>query len=217
MNRRYKKISNPSNITNLLSSHIENNFKEYLIVSIVFFIGIIVGIIFINRASENQKNEISIHIGTFTTSLKADKTVDEVALLVESLKKNILLAIFLWFMGSTVVGISIVYLTIVFRGFCLGYTISSIILSLGIGKGILFIISTILFQNILFIPSIIILAVSGIRLHNSILKDRRKENIKIEIIRHTILSFLILAILIVSSLIEVYISKNILLFTIKYI
>ena len=74
-----------------------------------------------------------------------------------------------------------------------------------------------LLQNILFIPCIFILAVSGIRLHNSILEDRRKENIKLKIIRHTIISLMVFVVLIISSLIEVYISKNILLFTIKYI
>ena len=37
----------------------------------------------------------------------------------------------IWFMGLTVIGIFVVYLIICFRGFCFGYTISSIILALG--------------------------------------------------------------------------------------
>lgn len=55
------------------------------------------------------------------------------------------------------------------------------------------------------------------RLHNSIMKDKRKENIKLEILRHTLVSLLVLGILILSSFIEVYVSKNILLLIIKYI
>lgn len=61
------------------------------------------------------------------------------------------------------------------------------------------------------------LAVSGMKIHNSIMEDRRRENIKVEILRHTIFSLFVLILLIVSSLIEVYISKNLLLFLIKYI
>ncbi|MBO4815454.1 MAG: stage II sporulation protein M [Clostridia bacterium] len=72
-------------------------------------------------------------------------------------------------------------------------------------------------QNILFIPCILMLAVSGMKIHNSIMEDRRRENIKVEILRHTIFSLFVLILLIVSSLIEVYISKNLLLFLIKYI
>ena len=72
-------------------------------------------------------------------------------------------------------------------------------------------------QNIIFIPCILTLAVSGINLHNSIMENRRKENIKVEILKHTALSTIIMIILILVSFIEVYISKNIMLFFIKYI
>lgn len=85
------------------------------------------------------------------------------------------------------------------------------------GKGIIFLLSTVFLQNIIFIPCILALSVSGLKLHNSIVKDRGRENIKLEVIRHTLFSLVVLALLIVSSVIEVYISKNILLFFVKYI
>jgi len=62
-----------------------------------------------------------------------------------------------------------------------------------------------------------VLAVSGIKLHNSIIKNKKKENIKLEIIKHTVVFFIVLLILICGSLIEVYLSKNALLLFIKYI
>ena len=216
MNRRYKRRNGSSKIVESMQYHLEKNLKAYIIVSLIFLIGIIIGIIVINNSSEDQKEEISTYIYTFTNDLKENKNINDIALLLNSVKKNTLLVIFLWFMGSTVIGMSIVYITICFRGFCFGYTISSIILALGNGKGIIFAILTLLLQNIIFIPSIFALAVSGINLHNSIMEDRRKENIKVEILRHTAISVIILAFLVVSSLIEVYISKNFLLFFIKY-
>lgn len=85
------------------------------------------------------------------------------------------------------------------------------------GKGILFLLSSLLLQTILFIPCILALAVSGMRLHNSIMQDKRRENVKIEILRHTLFSLFILVILILASFIEVYISKNLLLLLIDYI
>ncbi len=217
MNRRYEYKRKESKIKELIVSHLENNIKEYTIISIIFFIGIIIGIIFINKASETQISEINNYIYTFVQDLKNDSNINELLLLKDSLRKNCVLAIFLWFMGSTVIGISIVYITICFRGFCLGYTISSIISSYGVGKGILFLSSTILLQNILFIPCIIVLAVSGMKLHNSIMKDKRRENIKLEILRHTIISLFILFILVFSSFIEVYVSKNLLVSIVKYL
>ena len=210
MNRRYsRKRRKTSKIKETLLIHIENNLREYVIVTIIFLVGIIIGVIFINNISVEQKTEINNYISEFISNLKENSNVNEFALLKDSISKNCVLAIFLWFMGSTVIGISIVYLIICFRGFCLGYTISAIILTCGTGKGILFLASTILLQNILFIPCVLALAVSGMRLHNSIIKDGRRQNIKLEILKHTVFSMILLILLILSSVIEVYVSKNI--------
>lgn len=143
MNRRYIKKREGYKLKNLVLTHIENNIKNYAIVSIIFFIGIVIGVIFINNTSEAQSNEITNYITSFSEDLKENQNINNMLLLKDSIKKNVVLCVFLWFMGSTVIGISIVYLTICFRGFCLGYTISSIILSFGIRKRyIIFIINT---------------------------------------------------------------------------
>lgn len=219
MNRRRYNIlrSNNSRIKEVIFSHVESNLREYIIFTVIFLIGIIVGVIFINNVSENQGLEINNYITSFISSLKENKEINDMVLLKDSIKKNIVLAIILWFMGSTVIGISIVYLIVAFRGFCLGYTISSVIATCGLWKGILFVLSTVFLQNIIFIPCIIALSVSGMRLHNSIMKDRRKENIKLEILMHTFFSALMLVFMIISSFIEVFVSKNILVWIIKYL
>lgn len=134
MNRRYKYKKKQSKIKEIIISNLEKNIKEYTIISIIFLIGIVAGVIFINNATEMQASEINNYIYTFVQDLKNDSNINEMLLLKDSIKKNCVLAIFLWFMGSTVIGISIVYITICFRGFCLGYTISSIIASYGIRK-----------------------------------------------------------------------------------
>ena len=159
MNRRYRRKRKDSKLRQMILTHIENNIKNYAIVSIIFVIGIVIGVIFINNTSETQSSEITNYITSFSQDLKENQNIDNLLLLKDSIKKNIALAVFLWFMGSTVIGISVVYLTICFRGFCLGYTISSIILSLGIRKrnGV-FIIST--FTSNYFIYSMYIVTCS---------------------------------------------------------
>lgn len=119
-------------------------------------------------------------------------------------------------MGCTIIGIPVVYALITYKGFSLGYTISTIIFTLGTGKGIVFSIITLLLQNLITIPAILALAVSGIKLYQSMMKDKRKENIKIEMVRHTIFSLFMLLLLMVSSIIEVYGSNSILSLCISY-
>lgn len=191
---------------NILLTHINNNKKEYIITLVIFLIGLVVGVFIINNATETQSQEISSYINSFISSLKQSQNIDKLLYLKESIFKNIGLAIFLWFVGSTVIGIPIVYGMVAYRGFTIGYTISSIIATLGTKNGILFSVSSIFLQNILIIPCILALAVSGTKLYKSIMKDKRKENIKLEIIRHTIFSLVICFILIIASFLEVYAS-----------
>ena len=73
-----------------------------------------------------------------------------------------------------------------------------------------------LLKDIIIIPATIALVVSGMHLYKSIISNRRIENIKIEIIRHTIFSTLILVLFIVASFLEVYLSTNLLMYFSKY-
>ena len=66
-------------------------------------------------------------------------------------------------------------------------------------------------QNIIYIPCILALAVSGIKLYKSIMKDRRIDNIKLEIFRHILFSLFIGILFIIGSLVETYISSNIIM------
>jgi len=217
MNRRNRIYNKPNRFKNIILNHIENNIKEYAIIAILFLIGLFVGIVFINNLTQEQAEFIRNYLQTSISNLKNEQNIDCILLLKNSLSKNFILVLLLWFMGSTVIGIVIVYLLILFRGFCLGYTISSIIYVLGTAKGSLFLASTMLIQNIFFIPCLISLGVSSINLYKSIMEDRRKENIKLEIIRHTFFSIFIFIVLIISSVLEAYVSTKILELVIQYV
>ena len=195
-----------------IKKYIESNLKEFCIVILLFLIGIILSIIYINSTNNNQAEQITSYIGEFVNIIKQNPDpIDRLEVLAMSLKENIILVILLWFMGLTVIGVPVVYAIIIFRGFCLGYSISSMVITFGILKGGLVSICALLLQNVIIIPLILSLSVSCIRLYKSIMKDKRRENIKSEIFRHTFLSIFMLIMVGIASLIEVYISNNILI------
>ena len=209
-------IKRKVHIMDILKTHITNNLKEYIIVLLIFLIGIFLGVMFINNAKEAQQNEIQNYINTYIENCKNGDIESSNGLII-NIKENIILACLLWFAGTTIICMPIVLGIVMFRGFCLGYTISATISTIGLGKGILFILTSLLLQNILFIPAILMLGVSGIKLYRSIMKDKRKENIKIEILRHTAISGIALVILIVSAFVEVQISYNFVNLVAKYL
>ena len=203
-------------IKETIKEHIINNKKEYIIVTLIFIIGIFIGVMFINNTKDAEYHTLKNYIVDFMNKFENIQNLDNLQLLRESIFNNIILACLIWFFGTTVIGIPVVFGIVLYRGFCLGYTISSFISVLGISKGLGFIFSSLFLQNILFIPAIIAIAVSGFKLYKSITKDRRKDNIKLEIVRHIIFSLLMLIVLCFSSVIEIFISNNILKSLIKY-
>ena len=203
-------------IKETIKEHIINNKKEYIIVTLIFIIGIFIGVMFINNTKDAEYDTLKNYIVDFMNKFESIQNLDNLQLLRESIFNNIILACLIWFFGTTVIGIPVVFGIVLYRGFCLGYTISSFISVLGISKGLGFIFSSLFLQNILFIPAIIAIAVSGFKLYKSITKDRRKDNIKLEIVRHIIFSLLMLIVLCFSSVIEIFISNNILKSLIKY-
>lgn len=207
---RNTRTKNKSRIVTIISNHVKENIKNYLIVSIIFFIGISLAVIFINNMQSEAKEEISNYLNNFITSINGEYQIDKMQLLTNSIWKNVIFCITMWFAGSTVIGIPIVLGLVAYRGFCIGYTVSASIYTFGTQNGTLFFLSSIFLQNILIIPCILALAVSGLKLYKSIIKDRRRENVKIEIVRHTIFSLIMLILLILSSLIETYISASLL-------
>ncbi len=156
--RRNKRLK----IWDTIGNHVANNKKEYILVTLIFLVGIFLGVMFINNSKENQLSEISSYFNNFIDKLKNTEKLETMAILKTTLLENIMLAVTLWFFGTTVIGIPIVFGIIMYRGFCLGYSIATIISVIGVGKGILFILITLVLQNILFIPALIAIGVSRI-------------------------------------------------------
>lgn len=205
-----------SRLVSSILQHIKDNIKAYFLVAIVLLIGIVLGVWFVNNLQENQSQEVQSYIQQFVGTVKNGTNIDTGKLLSNSLQNNLILAIVMWFAGSTVIGIPIVLGIVGYRGFCLGYTVSSLIATLGTGKGSLFFITSMLLQNLILIPCMLTLAVSGIKLYKSILKDKRKENIKGEIIRHTLFSVMMLIFLVIASFLEAYVSSNLFILCIQF-
>ena len=207
-----KKVFKTLKIKEIMKKYVKNNYKEYILTSVILVIGLFIGVMFVNNLNQDKANMISDYIMQFINNFKQYNQIDKSELFISSVKNNLFLTIGLWIAGTTVIGMPVVLGIILYRGFCLGATISSISMALGIKKGIIFCFLSLFLQNIIYIPAIITIGVSSLKLYKSIIADRRKENIKIQIISHTIISLLMLLILIFSSFLENEVSIRLLKF-----
>lgn len=206
-----------SKLGNIFYNHIVNNKREYFIVSILFLVGLIFGVLYINNINETNVEEINTYFKNMITNIKEYEKIDYGILLKQSITSNFIMIVLLWFGASTIIGIPIVYGSIAIKGFSIGYTISSIIMCFGTGEAILVALSIMLLHNIIFIPAMLGASVSGVKLYQSIMKNKNRDNIKLEILRHTIFCIFMLVLMMISSLIEVYGSTNLFIMLLKRI
>lgn len=195
---------------NILIDYIIRNKKNFILIIILFCIGISVGIFFINNSNENQIKEIKSYIENIISNIKNAENINKLELLFLSLKQNVLFIILIWFLGCTIIGGVFIYVAIIYKGFSIGYTISAIIATLGIRTGTIFSLISLFMQNIIYIPAFFLIAENGIKLYKGIYK--KCINIKEEVIRHTSIMLISIMFAIISSFIEVYISTNLLIF-----
>lgn len=202
-----KKISKSMQIRNVLINYVKNNSREYTISLLIYIIGLFIGVLFVNNLSQDKLQVVTKYILDFTENFKSSQNeINNLSMILNSIKSDFNMTIILWIAGTTIIGLPIVFGIILFRGFCLGYTISSISVALGVKKSILFCVMSLAIQNIIYIPALLTIGVSCIKIYKSIINKKRRENLKNVIIRHTLILLIALIALIIASLIECTVS-----------
>jgi len=193
---------------NILTRHIAEHKSIYIILSILFLVGFIIGSINAAFAKENIKNESQNYILEFVESLKTQE-IDNDILFRESIRANTKPIMIISLFGLVFVGIPVIFLYIGLYSYSIGFTVTSILASLGYPKGITFILTLMIPQEIILLPTIFIIAVNAILFSKTMLKmNSRTTNIKAELIKYTCVFVLGILVTIGVSLFETYIGSN---------
>lgn len=191
----------------ILKEHITNNLLIYIIIVLSFSIGISSGAYTVNELSKSQNEEIKDYIQTFFDAVNTSN-ISSSELLKTSIFNNIKSAAILWFLGITVIGISLIPIVIGIKGFTTGFTVGFLIKTLDY-KGILFSAIAVLPQNIIIIPCYIVLGVICIKFSLYLIQQKKqygKNDLKTEFIKYNLLILFILLVSMSGSIIETYIT-----------
>lgn len=194
----------------IIENHIKENIRSYLMLALVLIIGLIIGTIMINGLSLEQKDVISNYFDSFILGVKNSNKINYLFMLKETVKSNLLFIFISVFISFSIWGNIGNILLVGYKGFCLGYSISSAIAVLGMGKGLIFSLTLILISEMICIPAILCIIVISSQNYKKIVEGNY-ENKKLLIIKYVIYIGITVLITIVASLIQTYISSNLFL------
>lgn len=103
-------------------------FKILLIITIISFI---IGLLYIAIISTKDRTLIKSSFDNYFNKIKTDN-INSLILLENSIKSNVMLTIFVWILGISLIGIPVTIVYLIYKSFALGFTISSLLYLYGI-------------------------------------------------------------------------------------
>ena len=198
----------PSKIKRWLFKQLQDNFINYFLVTVIFAIGIVIGAATIKILDIDQKNDIILFLNSFFKAIDGNN-FDNLLILKQSFIDNFKTIGLIWLTGIIVIGVPIIPIIVLFRGFALGFTVGFLVNEYGI-KGFLFSILGILPHNLFIIPGIISIASTGMAFSINSVKNRklkvRNNNLYFNIINYSVLILVFCIFIVAGCLVEAYIS-----------
>lgn len=199
--------------------HYRDNLLTYFIIIIIFSIGIIIGAITIKILEPVKNNEIMIFLNSFMKFID-NNDLDSLLILKQSILDNFKTVLLIWGSSIIYIGVIVIPIIMLFRGFTLGFTVGFFVYEYGL-KGFFFSVLGIFSQNLFIIPGIVSIASIGMTYSINGIKRRRmriRNNMNINtIIDYSILTLLFSVFIFIGCLIEAYLTPVFLKLLIDYL
>jgi len=189
-----------------IKQHIGANRWQYMLVVLLFAVGVMIGNYKVPGLEGGVKNHLLDLLNSYLHAGNQG-SMNGPVLLFYSFLNQAKSIIAIWFLGLTVIGMPIILAVLFFKGFSLGFTVGFLVQEKA-GVGVLVAILSILPQNLVYIPLLIIWAVVGVNFSISIAAGRhnRAGSLGRALVSYTLLMLVFLVLMLMGPCIEAYFS-----------
>ncbi|MBP2649780.1 MAG: stage sporulation protein [Firmicutes bacterium] len=188
--------------------HLRANIVAYFFMTLIFLVGVVVGALAVKTLPEDQKLELAGYLKIFFQGLVQETAnTSDVSLFSNILINNFKAIALMWLFGFTVIGIPLVLFIVFTRGFVIGFTVGFLVNEY-VAKGLAFALAAILPHNFFSVPAVLVAGVSAMSYSLLLVRRRFRGKISLlyEAMRYTAVCLVMLAVMVVASIVEVYIS-----------
>lgn len=192
-----------------IRAYIEERFFLFILVGLLFTMGIVFGTLSAKSLGEGQKTELLHYLQIFFQGMKQEvQPVTDPALAQEAIFNHLKTVFFFVMLGISVIGVPLILFLVFTKGYILGFTIGFILQQLA-GKGFLFAVTSVFPHYAFVIPALLTAGVANIDFAGVLLKSRLgKESYRMsaELLQCLGINGIAVLILMLSGVIEGFIS-----------
>lgn len=191
-----------------LQVHVENLKSLYIFVTVLFMMGVIFGGIAVQALDLSQTEGLLNYLGHFFQGLQHDEIADPEITFQHALGGHLKVLGIMWILGVSVIGIPLLCIYIFLKGLVIGFTVGFLVNQLS-WSGLWFAFVSVVPHNLLTIPALIIMAVSGIYFSLYLVQNRlikHRGTIYPQFISYCLLVTCMAILLLVAAGVEAYLS-----------
>jgi stage II sporulation protein M len=160
-----------SKLGQTLQQNVRENSSLYLFIIVLFIMGVGFGAVVVNSLGLTQKQELFMYVSQFFHELKNDNITDPLRSFQSSLGHYLKYVGFMWILGLSIIGLPLILVMVFLKGVVVGFTVGFLVNQLQ-WKGLYFAVVSVLPQNLLVIPAVIIVATAGVSFSLHLVQSR---------------------------------------------
>lgn len=193
-----------------IQTYAKDHQSLYWFTIVLFTMGIIFGAVLVNSLPLSQKQELSGFLHYFFNSLSTQGIPETSGHFQEAFGHYAKTVAIMWVLGLSIIGLPMILLMLFLKGVVVGFTVGFLVNQLQ-WQGVTFAMMGVLPQNLLVVPALFIVGVSGISFSLRLIKTRlvsKRDGIMPHFVGYTALVVCMLAVLTLAALFETFVSPK---------
>ncbi|WCK55959.1 stage II sporulation protein M [Aneurinibacillus sp. Ricciae_BoGa-3] len=192
-----------------LHKNIRENASLYLFTVILFVMGVGFGAVIVNSIALTQKQELFIYISQFFHEVSRDNISDASQAFMSSLGHYLKYVGFMWLLGLSIIGLPLILVMVFLKGVVVGFTIGFLVSQLQ-WTGMYFALVSVLPQNLLVVPSVILVATAGVSFSLKLIQSRFKHGRPIyqQFLTYSLLMLIMMVVMTAAAGFEAFVSPT---------